>query len=101
MNALLMDAQTKFNKEEFARGMVQRKCCAVARDAQIISSKEVCALDMGQHGRGGNVAAKDAQTLLRKEECVKGMGQRSNNAAVKDVQNLLRTEEFAFNTEQT
>ena len=47
---------------------------AAVRDAQMLSRKEDCALDMGQ---SANYAAKrDAQIKLKKEECAGGMGQR-------------------------
>ena len=50
-----------------ARGMEQRSDDAAVTDAQILSSKEECVLDMGQ--RSNDAAVKDAQIKLSKEEC--------------------------------
>ena len=52
--------------------MEQRSDNAAAMDAQILSSKEECVLDMGQ--RSNDAAVTDAQIMLRKEECALGMG---------------------------
>ena len=48
---------------------------------------------MGQRSNG---AAKDgAQIMPSKEECAVGMGQRPNNAVTKDAQIMLRKEDCA------
>ena len=39
---------------------------------------------MGQ--RRNDAAARDAQIMLSKEECALGMGQKSNDAALMDAQ---------------
>ena len=53
--------------------MVQgRPNYAAEKDAQIKSSAEECARDMGQ--RSNYAVLKDAQMVLREEECAGGMG---------------------------
>ena len=47
---------------------------AVAKDAQIRSGMEDCALDMGQ--RSNDAAEKDLQIMLKKEDCARDMEQR-------------------------
>ena len=71
---------------------------ALLMDAQIMSSKEECAVGMGQ--RSNNAAVKDAKIMPRNEECVLGMGQSSNDAAVKEAQKRSRKEECAKGTER-
>jgi hypothetical protein len=58
-----------FRKEEFARGMGQRSNDVAKRDAQILLSKEECALGMGQRLSPNYAAKRDAQIKLKKEEC--------------------------------
>eukprot|EP00986_Skeletonema_menzelii_P010681 scaffold5301_cov51-Skeletonema_menzelii.AAC.2 len=74
--------------------MEQSANYAAAKDVQIMSSKEECALGMEQ--MSNDAAAKGAQIELKKEECALGMEQRSNDAVAKDVQILLRKEECAL-----
>eukprot|EP00984_Skeletonema_dohrnii_P003046 scaffold1022_cov115-Skeletonema_dohrnii-CCMP3373.AAC.6 len=47
---------------------------AVAKDAQIRSGMEECALDMGQ--RSNDAVVKDATIMPSKEDCARDMEQR-------------------------
>ena len=60
-----------------------------------MSSKEECALGMGQSLSTNDASVKDVLNLLRMEECALGTAQRSNasSAAAKDAQILLSKEE--------
>ena len=59
---------------------------AVAKDAQMVLTKEECALGMGQ--RSSDAAVMNAQVKLIKEECASSMERRGQrrNATVKDAQ---------------
>ena len=80
--------------------MEQRRSDAAVKDARIMSSKEECAVGMGQSSN--NAALKDARTKSSKEECAVDMEQRSSasDAAVKDVQTLSSEEECALSMGQ-
>ena len=84
-NALLMDAQIKLGKEEFALGMERRSHTndAAAKGAQIKLIKEESARGTGK--RSNDAAVKDVQINPSKEECALGMEHRSHDAAVKDA----------------
>jgi len=88
-NALLMGAQIRLSKEEYANGTGQRSNNAVVRDAQIKLSREEFANGMGQ--RSNDAVLRDAQIKSFKEECALDMVQRSrpSDATLKDVQNTL------------
>ena len=77
---------------------MQRFHDAAVKGVQIKSSKEECALGMGQ--RSSDAAARDAQIKPSKVECVWSMGQRSNAATKKDAQIKPSKEECALGTEQ-
>jgi hypothetical protein len=83
--------------EECALGMGQNENDAAAMDAQKLSSKEECALDMEQRGQRRNVAVKGVQIMQCVEECARGTGQmwKANDAALKIAHHLLRKEECA------
>eukprot|EP00984_Skeletonema_dohrnii_P009484 scaffold3624_cov69-Skeletonema_dohrnii-CCMP3373.AAC.5 len=76
MNALLMDAQIKSSMEEYALDMGQSADYATVKDAQIKSLKEVCALNMEQSRRSNYALLMDAQIQSSMEECALRMGQR-------------------------
>ena len=69
-----MDAQTKFETEECASSMGQKSTDAAAKDAQNMSSMEVCAKDTGQLSMSNDAAAKDAQIKFEKKECALDTG---------------------------
>ena len=101
MNALPMDAQMLSSKEECALGMEQsgQKGNAAVTDALMVSSKVEFAVGMAQ--RFDNVAAlKDAQTILGQEDSALGMVQSATYAAEKDAQVKPRMGEYASGTGQ-
>jgi hypothetical protein len=53
-----------------------RRRNAAVKDAQIKSSKEECALGMGQRPIPSGAAVMDVRIKLSKEECALDMGQR-------------------------
>jgi hypothetical protein len=55
---------------------------------------------MGQRLSTNDATEKDAQIMLSKEECALGMGQRPNDAAVRDAQIMLEKEGCALDMVQ-
>ena len=84
--ALLMGAQIKLSREEFAGDMGQRRNYAAMKDAQLQQSKEECAINMGHRLHTNCARLKDVQIKPNEEECALSMEQNANDAAEKGAQ---------------